>query len=76
MKGAENMTVYDFAKKCMSDAEFNRGGIPQNERKYLDAIGFEYTVRDGQVYSYGEDLEKFFSAMVVLCELNKKYNKP
>ena len=31
------MTVYDFAKKCMADPEFNRGGIVKNERKYLDA---------------------------------------
>ena len=69
------MTVYDFAKKCMADEEFNRGGIPKNERKYLDDIGFEYTVKDGCVYSYGDDLSKFFDAMQTLCDLQRKYNR-
>lgn len=67
------MTVYDFVKKCMNDAEFNAGGVPKDERKYLDGIGFEYTVKDGQVYSYGEDLDEFFRAMCALARLNKKY---
>lgn len=69
------MTVYDFAKKCMADEEFNRGGILKNERKYLDDIGFEYTVKDGCIYSSGEDLSAFYHAMEVLCSLNKKYKK-
>ena len=47
------MTVYDFAKKCMADPEFNRGGIVKNERKYLDAVGFQYMVEDGQVINGG-----------------------
>lgn len=67
------MTVYEFAKKLMADEEFNRGGVPKNERKYLDMIGFEYTVRDGQVYGYGDDLDKFYKAMCTLCDLNRKY---
>lgn len=69
------MTVYDFAKKLMNDDEFNRGGVMKNERKYMDAIGFEYTVKDGCVESYGDDLRDFFSAMCTLCDLNRKYTK-
>lgn len=69
------MTVYEFAKKLMKDEEFNRGGIIRNERKYLDAVGFEYTVKDGCLYSQGEDLTKFYEAMYTLYELEKKYNK-
>lgn len=69
------MTVYDFAKKLMNDDEFNRGGVMKNERKYMDAIGFEYTVKDGCVESYGDDLRDFFSAMCTLCDLNRKYAK-
>jgi len=67
------MTVYDFAKKCMDDEEFNRGGIIKNERKYLDDIGFEYSVKFGCVYSHGEDLAAFYSAMQTLLDLNNKY---
>ena len=72
---AKEMTVYEFAKVCMKDEEFNRGGVVANERKYLDAIGFKYTVEDGQVMEYGEDLDKFFKAMVTLSVLNNKYSK-
>lgn len=67
------MTVYDFAKKCMKDEEYNRGGVVKNERKYLDAIGFEYTVKDGVVVTGGEDLVKFYTAMETLRRLNEKY---
>ena len=69
----KDYTVYDFAKKLMADDEFNRGGIMKNERKYIDAIGFDYAVHDGVLDEYGDDLRKFFSAMITLCELNKKY---
>ena len=69
------MTVYEFAKKCMNDPEYNRGGIVKNERKYLDAVGFRYTVEDGCVVDSGEDLHKFYEAMQVLCALNEKYAK-
>lgn len=71
----KDYTVYDFAKKLMADDEFNRGGIMKNERKYIDSIGFSYTVHDGVLDEYGEDLNKFFSAMCTLCELNRKYAK-
>lgn len=67
------MTVYEFAKKCMNDEEFNRGGIVKNERKYLDAVGFEYTVKDGVLASQGEDLSMFYDAMMTLLVLNDKY---
>ena len=69
------MTVYDFAKKCMADPEFNRGGIVKNERKYLDAVGFQYTVEDGQVINGGADMHDFYDAMMTLLRLNNKYAK-
>ena len=68
-------TVYDFARMCMRDEEFNRGGIPKNERKYFDEIGFEYTVKDGCIHRYSDDAEAFFRAMCTLMELNRKYKK-
>ena len=67
------MTVYDFARKCMRDEEFNRGGIVKNERKYLDLIGFPYTVKDGVIYESGEDLKRFYEAMYTLLDLQRKY---
>ena len=67
------MTVYEFAKKCMKDAEFNRGGIVANERKYLDAIGFDYKVKNGVICESGEDLKNFYVAMHILLDLNWKY---
>lgn len=69
------MTVYDFAKKCMADPEFNRGGIVKNERKYLDAVGFQYMVEDGQVINGGTDVHDFYDAMMTLLRLNNKYAK-
>lgn len=69
------MTVYEFAKKCMNDKEFNNGGIITNERKYLDAVGFEYTVKEGCIASSGEDLSRFYDAMFILRNLNEKYSK-
>lgn len=69
------MTVYDFAKALMRDDEFNRGGIMKNERRYLDDIGFEYVVKDGQVHEYGDDLRDFYEAMSKLCNLNIKYRR-
>lgn len=69
------MTVYEFAKKCMNDEEFNRGGIVKNERKYLDAVGFEYTVKDGVIESFGDDLKEFYDAMSTIMCLNQKYTR-
>ena len=69
------MDIYGFAKKLMKDEEFNRGGIIANERKYLDAVGFEYTMADGVVKCGGDDLHKFYEAMSTLLELQKKYSK-
>lgn len=68
------ITVYSFAKKLMADEEFNRGGVMKNERKYIDAIGFDYTVHGGTLDEYGDDLRMFFSAMCTLCDLNHKYS--
>lgn len=69
------MTVYEFAKKLMNDEEFNRGGIIKNERKYLDAVGFDYKVSGGCVSESGEDLGRFYTAMQILLDLNDKYKK-
>ena len=69
------MTVYEFARKCMKDEEFNRGGVPKGERKCLDSIGFEYTVKDGCIQGFGEDLRKFYEAMQTLLDLETKYSK-
>lgn len=60
-------TVYSFAKRLMDDKEFNRGGLIENEEKYLDSIGFNM--------NEAEDLDKFYEAMVTLCRLQKKYSK-
>ena len=69
------MTVYEFAKKCMADEEFNKGGIVKNERKYLDAVGFQYTVKGGEIVDSGEDLKEFYEAMHTLLFLQDKYSK-
>lgn len=69
------MTVYEFARKCMNDEEFNRGGIVKNERKYLDAVGFDYRMQGGCIAESGADLTKFYEAMETLKELNEKYSK-
>ena len=67
------MTVFEFAKKCMNDKEFCAGGIVKNEKKQLDAVGFSYMVERGEIAQYGDDAEKFYSALVTLVKLQKKY---
>lgn len=69
------MTVYELARKYMKDEEFNRGGIPRNERKWMDMVGFSYEVEGGCVKCLGEDASKFIEAMVTLQELEKKYSR-
>lgn len=69
------MTIYELANKYMKDDEHNSGGIPRNERKWMDEVGFEYTVEGGCIKCYGEDASKFVDAMCTLAELNKKYSK-
>ncbi len=69
------MTVYEYAKHLMKDEEFNAGGIPKNERRYLDAVGFDYTVKGGQLNEAGDDLAEFYKAMSILARLNYKYGK-
>lgn len=69
-------TVYSFAKHCMNDPEFNHfGGLPTNERRFLDAIGFDYTVKDGDIQEEGEDLKVFYRAMATIRRLHYKYKK-
>lgn len=73
MSDSKQKTVYDFVRHCMKDDNFQVSGIPANERKWLDAIGFDYHVKDGCISESGTDLSIFYNAMVTLCELNKKY---
>ena len=69
------MTVLEYAKKCMNDEEFKAGGVPKNERRYLDEIGFEYKVRNGAVCDVCDDLQTFYRAVYDLVRLNEKYQK-
>lgn len=69
------MTVLQFFNKCLKDPETLAGGIMKNERKYLDAVGFKYTVEDGQIVEYGEDLHEFYEIFYSLLRLEKKYGK-
>ena len=69
------MTVYEYAQKLMEDQEFNAGGIPEDERKCLDAVGFKYVVEHGEVAEFGKDAEEFYAAMNTLVRLQKKYKK-
>lgn len=69
------MTVVQFFNKCLKDPEARAGGIIKNERKYLDDIGFKYTVEDGQIVEYGEDLHEFWEIFYSLLRLEKKYSK-
>lgn len=69
------MTVIQFFNKCMKDPETRAGGFMKNERKYLDEIGFKYTVENGQITDYGKDLHEFYEAFYTILRLNDKYNK-
>lgn len=69
------MTVIQFANKCMKDADFLKGGVMKNERKYLDDIGFKYTVEDGCITESGDDLHEFYNAVYTLLRLNERYER-
>ena len=69
------MTVFDLAKKFMSDNEMRSGSYEKNERKYLDAVGFDYLVEDGEITGIGDDLYKFYDAMNTLVALQYKYKR-
>lgn len=67
-------TIYDFARHCMKDKEFNRGGLPSREYEFFDALGLYYCIGEhGEIKSVSSDIEKFYEAMTTLYELNKKY---
>ena len=68
------MTVFEFAKKLMKNEEFLAGGIAKNERKMLDAVGFEYTMKNGTIHHVGDDATEFYNAMATLVKLQKKYS--
>lgn len=68
-------SIYSFAKYCMQDEEFNKGGIPQKERYYFDQLGMKYAVdKDGCVIAESKDISDFYVAMATLYRLNKKYS--
>lgn len=67
------MTVIEFAKKCLGDEEFRCGGVVKNERRYLDAVGFDYTVKGGVIMESGEDLRRLYEALQTILDLDKKY---
>ena len=70
------MTIYDFARACMRDAEFNKGGIVKNEKKYLDGLGIQYHLDEwGNLYSDDENLDKFYNAMYTLLYLKLEFDK-
>lgn len=68
-------TVYGFAKHCMQDDEFQRGGIPTGETDWLKSIGMEFTVHEDGVIEIGEDASRFYTAMATLYELDRKYSR-
>lgn len=68
-------TVYSFAKRLMDDENFNCGGIIENEKRYLDSIGFEYTETTDGCWEDGEDLHEFYKAMITIWRLQKKYSR-
>ena len=58
-----NNTVWNFAKHCMVDSEFLRGGIPTKEEYYLKKLGWK---------AGDENCNRFYEAMIALWKLNKK----
>ena len=68
-------TVYSFVRHCLNDHEFNVGGIPTKEKHYLDAIGFEYRMKDGEICWVSQDVSAFYDAMYTIKELCDKYKK-
>lgn len=71
-----NMTVYGFAKKLMEDKDFECGGIAKNEKKWADAVGFDYsTDESGNIECSGDDMAEFYEAMFTLWQLNRKYKR-
>ena len=56
--------IYNYAKHCFKDKDFNMGGNPQKEKYYLNKMGL--TPED-------KDVSMFYQAMCTLYELNKKY---
>ncbi len=66
-------TIYSFAKRIFDDEEANCGGIILDERKYLKAIGLGWYDRNGEWHE-NNDADKFYTAIVALWELHKKYD--
>lgn len=58
--------VYEFAKYCLDDEEFNRGGIPTEEKNFLNKLGWKI----GDV-----NLALFYEAVGRLYDLQKEMDK-
>lgn len=50
-------TVYAFAKHCMEDDEFNRGGLPAKEAYYLKKLGWNRE---------SDELAEFYKALTTI----------
>lgn len=59
-------TVYNFARHCLSDKEWNMGGIPTKENYYLKKL--EWNIDS-------DELEEFYNALRIIWKLDNKYNK-
>lgn len=67
-------TIYGFARHCMSDPEFNFGGIPTKEKDFVNALGLGAYQTNGELVAL-DDLNKFYEAICTLRDLHIKYDK-
>ena len=67
-------TIFSFARYCMNDDEFLRGGIPSGEKDFLDALGMDYdTDENGVITGTSGDVARFYNALWILRDLSQKY---
>lgn len=59
-------TVYSFVRHCLSDSEFNVGGIPTKEKEYLKKL--HWTQND-------ERTNRFYNAIYELKYLADQQNE-
>lgn len=52
--------VYNFAKHCLGDAEWNAGGIPSKEKYYLRKLGWTED---------SNELKDFYNALRIIWYL-------
>ena len=51
---SKKKTVYNFAKHCLNDPEWNAGGMPTKEEYYLKKLGWT---------TESDELEIFYNAL-------------